>query len=100
MEYDIEPDESVSMAVVRAVSALTGGEPCSMRPLTDVVDPDALNTLFAVRNTGRPRLGGRVSFVYEDCHVTVEDGEYLSVEPVRFRPRATGDEVSGVSDAQ
>lgn len=95
MEYDIGSNEPVSMAVVRAVSALNGCEPCSMRPLMGVVDPDALDTLFAEQDDGEPRPGGRVSFVYEHCRVTVDNGEYLTVRPLRTQPRPAG---AGASD--
>jgi hypothetical protein len=82
MEYDVRPDESVSTAVVRAVSAVDGREPRSMPPLVETVDPDALNRLFAKRENGEPRTGGQLSFVYGPCRVTVDNGEYLTVEPL------------------
>ena len=80
MEYEIAPDESVSTAVVHAVSAVEGREPSSLRPLSDVLDPDALDTLFEPRSNGRPRIGGQLSFIYSDCVVTIDNGEYLSLD--------------------
>ncbi|WP_083898749.1 HalOD1 output domain-containing protein [Natronococcus jeotgali] len=88
------------MAVIRAVSALNGCEPCSMRPLTDVVDPDALDALFAERNDEKPRLGGRISFVYEHCRITVDNGEYLTVRSLRIQPWPAGDGAPDGADAQ
>jgi len=82
MEYEIGADESVSMAVVRAVSAVEGRDPLALRPLIDVLDPDALDTLF-----GAPRLGGRFTFVYSECRVTIENGEYLTLHPIHSRTR-------------
>jgi len=81
MEYEIGADESVSMAVVRAVSAVEGRDPLALRPLIDVLDPDALDTLFGSRTDGAPRLGGRFTFVYSECRVTIENGETITVEP-------------------
>lgn len=81
MEYEIEGDESVSMAIVRTVSAVKGWEPCSLQPLSDVIDPDALDALFTPRPSDTPRAGGRLSFSYSSCRVTVDDGEFLTVEP-------------------
>lgn len=81
MEYDVDADESVSAAVIRAVSAVEGRDPSSIRPLFEVVDPDALDALFAPRGDGTPRAGGRVSFVYGDSRVTVDNAEYVTVEP-------------------
>ena len=80
MEYEIGPEESVSTAVVRAVSAVDGREPHSLRPLADVIDPAALDSLFDPRYDGTPRTGGRLSFVYHDCCITIDNGEYLTLQ--------------------
>lgn len=85
MEFEIESEEPVSMAVVRAISAAEGRDPQSAPPLTTVVDPDALDLLFAPRHDGAPRPGGSVSFVYSDHRVTVENREYLYLESLTDR---------------
>ncbi|WP_256476691.1 HalOD1 output domain-containing protein [Haloplanus pelagicus] len=82
MEYEIGANESVSTAVVCAVSAVEGREPRSLRPLTDVLDPDALDTLFGSRHDVTARPGGRLTFVYSKCWVTVDNGEYLTLRPI------------------
>jgi hypothetical protein len=85
MEYDIGSDESVSSAVVRAVSAVEDREPCSLQPLADVLNPDALDELFTSRPGGRSRTGGRIAFVYSNCRVTIDNGEYLTLQPLESR---------------
>lgn len=90
MDYDIEADEPVSIAVVRAVSAVVGCEPSSLPPLTRVLNPGALDSLFDSRSNGVPRMGGRVSFVYSRCRVTVDNGEYLTVRPLEKYPKPAG----------
>ena len=85
VEYEIGPKESVSTAVVRAVSAVEGREPCSLRPLADVVDPAALDSLFDPRDDGTPRTGGRLSFVYDDRCITIDNGEYLTFQLLEDR---------------
>lgn len=85
MEYEIGVDESVSSAVVLAVSAVEGRAPRALPPLSEVVDPEALDGLFGPRFTGRARTGGRVSFVYSRCRVTVDNGEYLTLDPLESR---------------
>lgn len=82
MEYDIGRDESVSMAVVRAVSAVEDREPLSLPPLANVLDTDALDALFDARADGTPRTGGRLSFVYGNCRLTIDNGEYLTAHPL------------------
>lgn len=82
MEYEIGADESVSTAVVRAVSAVEGRTPRSLRPLAAVLDPTALDALFDSRAKDSARPGGRVSFVYSHCYITVDNGEYLTLRPI------------------
>ncbi|EJN57472.1 HalOD1 output domain-containing protein [Halogranum rubrum] len=82
MEYEIGASESVSTAVVCAVSAVEGVDQRSLRPLTEIIDPDALNVLFGSRGDGTSRPGGRLTFVYSKCCVTVENGEYLTLYPI------------------
>lgn len=82
VEYDIGAGESVSTAVVRAASAVKGCEPSELGPLAHSVDPNALDALFTALEDGTPRTGGRVSFVYSDCHISVDNGEYLTIEPL------------------
>ena len=84
MEYDIGVEEPVSMAVVRAVSAVEGRDPLSLPPLTSVLDTDALDTLFGARWGGTARTGGRLSFVYSNCRLTIDNGEYLTLQPLEI----------------
>ena len=85
MEYEIGVAESVSTAVVRAVSAVDGRESSSLRLLADVVEPTALDALFEPQLDGTPRTGGRLSFVYDGCLVTIDNGEYLTLRLLEDR---------------
>ena len=91
MEYEIDGTESLSVAVVRAVSAVNGCPPEALRPLAEVLDPDALDVIFDGRGDGNPRLGGRISFIYSDCRITIDNGEYLTIDPITdiFRSRCS-----------
>ena len=91
MEYEIGPNEFASTAVVRAVSAVEGCEPWSLRPLADVLDTDALDALFESRANGQPRTGGRLSFVFSDCRVSIDNGEFLTIELLESPRRVTTD---------
>ena len=88
MESEIGVHESVSTAIVRAVSAVEGREPRRLRPLADVFDPDALDALFDSRPNGEPRTGGRLSFVYSNCRVTIDNGEYLTLQLLENHQRS------------
>jgi len=80
MEYDIGSDEQVSMAVVRVVSAAEGRKPQSLPPLVNVLNADALNALFGPRGDGTARTGGRISVVYSNCRLTIDNGEHLTCQ--------------------
>lgn len=80
IESDIGTHESVRAAVVRSVSAVEGCEPGTLGPLTDVLNPEALDTLFDSQPDGKPRTGGCLSFIYSHCRVTIDNGEYLTVQ--------------------
>ena len=82
MDYEVARDELLSTAVVRSVSAVEGREPLDLPPLATVLDTDALDVLFATDGTGEPRSGGRLSFIYSESHVIIENGEYLSIQPL------------------
>jgi hypothetical protein len=91
MDHEISVDESVSMAVVRAVSAVENRDPVTLPPLSAVLDPDALDALFDSTYDGKQRIGGQVSFVFSECRITVEHGEYLTAEPLSpLEPRVVG----------
>ena len=66
-------DELV-ISIVDAVAAARDCDPADLEPLHDVVDPDALQALFA----GAQRSTGRIRFAYgEDTVVVDADGNVL-----------------------
>lgn len=68
--------------VVAAVAEREGVNPTDLhQPLDSVVDPEALNDIFADRLDGKRRPGGRVVFEYYGYTVTVEDEGEVTVEP-------------------
>ena len=87
MKYDIGPDESLSLAVLKATDMYREADPTDTETLYEVVDTDALDELFAPATEDTPRSSGRVSFVYRGCHVTISHGECLTIT------RATTDDV-------
>ncbi len=66
-------DESVSIAVVSAVARRAGVDPVELRPLYDVVDTEALDTLFTADV-------GTLTFPYEGYLVTVDADGSVRVE--------------------
>jgi hypothetical protein len=69
--YDIDPDESPSEAVVRAVAALTDARPLDLEPLYDAVDPDHLDGLFGRAGDDTARTEHSITFTYGGREITV-----------------------------
>lgn len=78
---DATVGKSVSFEVIAAVAEREGIDPVELEPpeydaLYDVINPEALDALFATRENGRSRPSGRVEFPFCDYHVVVtSDGD-------------------------
>jgi len=72
---------SVSERVIEAVAEREDVRPTELsRPLSDVIDPEALDSLFEPQPDGRPRSEGRVEFEYYGYTVVVDTGESVTLE--------------------
>lgn len=71
-------DTSVIYGVVKEVANRKDVTPDELRPLSDVVDPEALNSLFEAA-PGADHREGTVSFAYEGHSVTVDQNGTVSV---------------------
>ncbi len=77
------PGESIplSFKIINAIAEREGVEPTEIEPpeyeaLYDVLNPEALDALFAPREDGTPRSSGRVTFSYCGYDVVVtSDGD-------------------------
>ncbi|WP_254535043.1 HalOD1 output domain-containing protein [Halomarina litorea] len=80
--HDLTTPGSLSITIVETVCAVLEESPAAVEPLYDVVDPDALDSLFRPKADGTPRVEGSVTFTLSDCTVTVEGtGEVVVVPP-------------------
>lgn len=72
---------SISYQIITAIAEREGIEPTELEPpeyqaLYDVLNPEALDSLFAPRADGSPRSQGRIEFSYCGYDVTVtSDGD-------------------------
>ena len=69
--HDWSGDVPLSTTILSLVTKATGLAPEELAPLNDIVDPDALDNLFAPRGCGTARPAGAVSFEFEDLHVSI-----------------------------
>lgn len=65
-------EDDVSLAVVEAVSVATGEHPTEIGPLSDAVDPEALNELFAPTFSNHVREEGVIHFPFEGHSVVID----------------------------
>lgn len=76
---DSNPEDSVSVQIVKEVAAHEGIDPVDVTPpLHAVVNTSALDALFDPTNTGHQRTG-RVAFAYRGHTVVVENDEDVKV---------------------
>jgi hypothetical protein len=66
-------------AIVQSVAAVTGREPTAMRPVYDVLNPDALNELLTFDGQHLRERSLRVTVTYEGCEVVLAADGRLAV---------------------
>ena len=82
VRFDPATTGTISTLVAEAVSSVVGTEPEALRPLYDVIDPDALDQLFSPGTESSTGINdeSRVSFRYEEQWVHVlADGRVVVV---------------------
>ena len=88
--YHVQNEESVTEAVVRAVSSVMHIGQTELEPLYSVVDTDALNTLFPTRKSRKSRrTPGVVAFNYAGNHVQVTSSGRIEVEKGASKERTS-----------
>ncbi|QCS42955.1 HalOD1 output domain-containing protein [Natrinema versiforme] len=80
-------EQSISFDVIAAVAEREGIDPVDLEPpeydaLYDVINPEALDALFATRENGRNRPTGRVEFPFCGYHVVVTSDGDVDVSPL------------------
>lgn len=76
MRYQVEPGESVSHAVTRAVSDFEGCDVKSLPPLQDSIDVDAINLIFDRASGSAPHL----LFDYTGVSVSIDSDDSIVVK--------------------
>ena len=67
--------------VVEAIEEVAGRSAEEIDPLSNSVDPEALDRLFQPRSNGEPRKGGKITFSVDEFRVTVTSrGNIMIVE--------------------
>lgn len=77
-QYDPSVDDSLTAVVVEAVARAADCDPLEVEPLYSVLDPDALESLFAPCGAGS--RSGTVRFPLGGVRVTVVDGTGVRID--------------------
>lgn len=76
---DWNDKDGAALTIVETVASVQERDPTELDPLSSIVDPDALNTLFA--STEAETSGALIQFEYENCLVSVTADGNISVAP-------------------
>ena len=80
-DRQIDTRSPPSQKVIAEVARQTDVAPTDLPPLHEVINPDALDTLFqSTPNAGR--MEGTISFEYSGYEVTVHGDGYVDVTPL------------------
>jgi hypothetical protein len=71
---------SLTERVVTAITDAADSSPDDLEPLYAIVDPDALDRLFAPTTQGDTRSDGQVTFSYAGYHVTVTSDGMIELD--------------------
>lgn len=81
-ERSPETARSVSETVVERVAEALDESPTTLDPpLNDVIDPEALDRIFATRAAGTGEAEARLTFVFAGCRVVVDGSGAVEVTP-------------------
>lgn len=88
----------LGVRIVTEVAAREGVDPAALTPpLHDVIDPDALDALFASTPTNRRNGQASVSFTYNGYRVTVTGQGEISVTSAPDAANANADATQGTA---
>ena len=74
MGRNLEEEDSISLHIINCIAEREHTDPLELPPLYDVVDPDALDDLFASGRQNGTAQSGRVEFQYNGYTIIVEFG--------------------------
>ncbi|GAA0238478.1 HalOD1 output domain-containing protein [Haladaptatus pallidirubidus] len=70
-----------SIQVINGVADAAGCSVDELAPLYEVVNPDALDRLYAPTYRGNMRSSGEVTFSYAGYHIAVDDSGTVDISP-------------------
>lgn len=80
VEFDLDNPDAVPDAIVFALAEIRDEDPIELMPLGDVVDPDALGTIFQPAVESDTRVS--ITFEYSGYVVTVHETGRITFEEI------------------
>jgi len=78
--YEPAPEEPLPTALVTAVREVANTEVEELKPLHSVINPDALDNLFASAMDGTPRTDeGVIAFTYESYRIRIAHDDTITL---------------------
>lgn len=74
--------KSLTERIIEAVADAADTSPHELPPLYEVVDPEALNHLFASNYEGETRAAGQVTLVYAGYEIVVHSSGDVTISPL------------------
>ncbi|WP_424020018.1 HalOD1 output domain-containing protein (plasmid) [Halorientalis pallida] len=94
VHHDFDGPAELTTTLAHAIADVTGFEVTETGfTLSDYVDPDALDRLFAPKSDGTPRTNGHLAFTIWNCQVTVYSTGQIVV--TRTQPQPGHDQHAG-----
>lgn len=79
MKRTVEQGQSVSYTLSCAVAEFEECSPTELPPLQEVLDVDALDTLFAIEAVNAPSFEGSLAFDYSDYSIVIRSDRSITV---------------------
>lgn len=90
VQHDFDSTATVTTTVVHALSDVIGVDVTDAEfALTDYVDPESLNRLFAPKSDGTRRSSGHVSFPIMGYQTTVYSTGQITIRPLQTQQQQT-----------
>ena len=87
---DRDSYDSVSTTLLLTMSSVLEVDPTDLEPLTEYIDPDALDALVGHWQRDASRIdGGSISFAFSQCTVTAHASGELVIDPTHRHATAT-----------
>ncbi|WP_226480832.1 HalOD1 output domain-containing protein [Natrinema amylolyticum] len=82
IEYTVQENESIPIAIAQAVSSFHQCDPLDLPPLYNSIEADTLEKLANPPDAASGSKSNiQIEFVFAECHITVENNDRIVLRP-------------------